>query len=264
MNIATGYPLTSPRPFTSPWAWAVPIISLCAGLLTWLLGLNETLFLAINQLGRSELGSVFWANTTILGDTLVAFALSGLLAKRRLDIVWVALLAALFTTAWVHVLKPLFDNPRPLAVISEGLIHVIGEPLRKGSFPSGHTATVFTLAGAICLQGVRPVFAIGALLIALLAGVSRAIVGAHWPLDICAGAFGGWLAAYIGHRLAQRWPTPTSKKGRMLVAILLLACSLSLLFLHDTGYPAFALQIIIAALSTASLVYYFITLYRTT
>ena len=33
---------------------------------------------------------------------------------------------------------------------------------------------------------------------AALVGISRAAAGVHWPPDILAGAFGGWLSACLG------------------------------------------------------------------
>lgn len=241
----------------SPWLWAVLAISLVGAGAIWQLELNQTLFLFLNALGRSEIGGQFWVNATLLGDTLVAFTLLGLFAQRRFDIVWALLLSALFTTAWVHGLKNLLEVLRPLAVLGADTVHVLGIPLHKHSFPSGHTATAFTLAGIICLQRVPPVFAACALLLAILAGLSRAVVGAHWPLDILAGAFGGWLCAGIGVLLAQRWPTPQKAVVRSGIILVLLICALSLLGgLHDSGYPQTRpLQILIGGLATLSLLH---------
>lgn len=56
------------------------------------------------------------------------------------------------------------------------------------SFPSGHTVTVCALAAALALIW-RPLAWPGAAL-ALLVGLSRIMVGAHWPSDVLAAA---WL-----------------------------------------------------------------------
>jgi len=205
---------------------------------------------------------MFWANATIFGDTLIAFSLLGLFARKRPDIVWALLLAALFATAWVHILKPLFDNPRPLAALGADMVNVIGVELRRNSFPSGHTTTAFTLAGIICLRGVHPVLAITALLLATLAGISRAVVGAHWPLDILAGAFGGWIAAALGVALANKWTVPMGKSSQTIIGLVLLACGLTLLFWYDVQYPAVGLQVGIAVASVLSVGGYLVWLYR--
>jgi len=247
----------------SPWVWFVPVFTLLAAAATVLFDVNQSFFLWLNQWGRNEPGTTFWANATIFGDTLVAFSLLGLFARKRPDIIWALFLAALFATAWVHILKPLIDNPRPLATLGAEMINVIGVELRRDSFPSGHTATAFTLAGVICLRGVHPALAVTALLLAILAGISRAVVGAHWPLDIFAGAFGGWLAAVAGVALANQWTAPMSRMGQTIIGLVLLACGLALLFWHDVQYPsAVGLQMGIAVVSVLSVGGYLAGLYR--
>lgn len=251
MNQAVGLP------YRCPWVWAVPVITASLALYIWLLDLNQSLFLGFNALGNSAAAGLFWVNATLLGDTLVAFTLLGLFARRRFDIIWALLLAALFTTAWVHGLKNLLDVSRPLAALGADAVHVLGVPLHKHSFPSGHTATAFTLAGIICMQRVPPALAASVLILATLAGISRSVVGAHWPLDILAGAFGGWLCAFIGVLLARRWPTPDKTTVRSGIIIILLLCALTLLSgLHDSGYPqTHLLQIIIGGLSVFALLH---------
>ena len=39
---------------------------------------------------------------------------------------------------------------------------------------------------------------------ALIAALSRSVVGVHWPLDILAGAFGGWVSAILALELGRR------------------------------------------------------------
>lgn len=232
------------------WQWTVPVLCLLAAALISALDLNQSLFLWLNQFGLNQAGlgdplgsntnpghDLFWANTTLLGDTLVAFSLLALFLRKRPDIVWTLFLTALFTTLWVHGLKNGLDVLRPLAVLGPDSVHVIGAPLHRSSFPSGHTATAFTLAAVICLRGAHPALAITALLLATLAGVSRAMVGAHWPLDILTGALGGWLAALIGVRLYARWPLPKRPVVKLVLTLIVTACALSLLFFHESGYP---------------------------
>jgi membrane-associated phospholipid phosphatase len=261
---------------TSPLTWAVPTVSLIGFVVVWLNGFNENFFLWLNGLGRTPFAETSWANITILGDTLVAIALLSPFVRKRPDIIWSLLIAAAFATLWVHGLKPLVEHLRPAAVLSNDVIHIIGVTLHKGSFPSGHTTTAFTLAGVICLSRTHPAVMITALVLATLAGVSRAVVGAHWPMDIFAGAFGGWLAAFIGvllfKRLAQykNWGDPAHNQspsqipGRIYFNTGLLLVALSLLF-HDSGYPASQpFQIFVAIICIITITFNFWYLFKTT
>ncbi len=252
----------TPAPLASPWTWLVPLICLLSAGTIITFDANQRLFLFFNHWAHGNFGTMFWANTTILGDSLVAFSLLGLLARKRPDIVWALLIAALFAAAWVHLLKPLFHIPRPLAALGADMVHVIGVELRRNSFPSGHTTTAFTLAGVICLRGVHPALAALVLLLATLAGISRAVVGAHWPLDILAGAFGGWLAAVIGVALSKKWPAPMGRTAQTVIGLVLLACGLVLLFWHDVQYPAVVLQMGIGVVSMVSVGGYLVGVWR--
>ena len=253
----------SSTPLGSPLVWAVPAISLIGFIIVWLNGLNQEFFLWLNDLGRGSGATVFWANITILGDTLIAIALLSPFARRRPDIIWALLIAAVFATLWVHGIKPLVEHLRPASVLSNDVIHIIGITLHKGSFPSGHTATAFTLAGVICLLRAHPVVMIIALILATLAGFSRVVVGAHWPMDIFAGAFGGWLAAVIGVLLFKRlaktknWGdlTPGQIPGQKYFNGGLALVALSLLT-YNNGYPdSHVFQLTIAILSLSFIIF---------
>ncbi len=221
----------------SPRVWAVPLLCLLGFAAVLATDSNETLFHLLNRLGPLS-SDALWASLTILGDTLVAIALAGLLARRRPDILWGLLLAAIFATLWVHGIKTLVGALRPLAILGAEQVHVIGHALRSGAFPSGHTATAFTLAGVFMLCGATPRWLAGGLLLmAILAGISRSAVGAHWPLDLFAGAFGGWLAAILGWRLANRYDWGVRAAPARGIRIFFLLCAVALLTLHDTGYP---------------------------
>jgi undecaprenyl-diphosphatase len=78
------------------------------------------------------------------------------------------------------------------------------------SFPSGHStsAMVFYLTAALVLsQGSRWRHAAVAagLLMAVLIGLSRVMLGVHWPSDVVGGWAFGLLWVMVTLRLAQRW-----------------------------------------------------------
>ncbi|MFQ5469691.1 MAG: phosphatase PAP2 family protein [Gammaproteobacteria bacterium] len=225
----------------------VPITSIVCLLVIFLLDLNQELFLEINAL--SELtGPALWANITLFGDGLVVFVLVLPFIGRRPDIVAAVFLTALIATLFVHGLKPLFQVARPPAVLATELFHIIGPAHKMGSFPSGHTTSAFALAGVLVLS-IQIRWLTGVLLVlAILAGLSRIVVGVHWPMDVVAGMGLGWLAAVIGVWGAKRWQWLYSNVFQFIFGGLLLVAGVVLLTSHQSGYDqALYFQRIIAA-----------------
>lgn len=216
-------------------AWLVPAVCAAAFSALWLLDANRAAFYMLNRLGSSE---ALWANITVLGDTVVAFALCLPLWRRRPDLLWAFVFVALLGTLWVHGLKPLFDIPRPPAVLPD--VHVIGPAYKAHTFPSGHATTAFAIGGlyALGFQQWRARYAIF-LSVALVAALSRAVVGVHWPVDIVAGAFGGWMAAVLGIEIGRRTLALGARPWvQWLIALFLAGCALWLVIGHaKSGYP---------------------------
>ncbi len=205
-------------------------------LLVWGMDLNLELFIWFNSLSRYT-GELLWSNLTLLGDGLVALVLVLPLVGRRPDIVRAMVVAAPLATVWTLGLKLLLGVLRPAALLTPEMLTIIGPVLKQFSFPSGHTTTIFTLAGVIALHSTSRRIRLGLLLLATLVGCSRMVVGAHWPLDVLAGAFGGWLAAALGTMLAKRWETGLRPATQTIIAVLLMVLAAWLLLFHDTGDP---------------------------
>lgn len=98
-------------------------------------------------------------------------------------------------------LKALTDRERPFETIPEP------EPLLTGtvgaSLPSGHAAT--SLAGAVILTLLVPRAAPALFLLAAAVAYSRVYVGAHYPLDVVAGAaLGAAVSAVVAASLRLR------------------------------------------------------------
>lgn len=223
-------------PLRHPAVWALPALLLAAMALLVTTQGNLPAFRVLNSLGKDH--PVFWSSLTFLGDTAVALAL-GLLAARRMPrLLWAMIPAALIATAWVHGGKQAYDERRPLATLERSEVQVIGPELRYGSFPSGHATTAFT-AAAVCILGLRLGFAWGLFLtgIAALVALSRVVVGAHWPIDVLAGAFGGWVAALLGIVAAERWQFGLRPGVQALATLVFLAAAILLLGGYDGRYP---------------------------
>lgn len=81
--------------------------------------------------------------------------------------------------------------------------------VKTSSFPSGHAASsmIFFLALALVLGRGKPWHAAGvaaAILLSLLIGLSRVMLGVHWPSDVIGGWAFGMLWVLLTLRLAQR------------------------------------------------------------
>lgn len=225
----------------------------------YLSGGNQALFLDVNQLSAYT-GDGLWANLTILGNGTVALALALPLAVRRPAAVVPVILAALFTALAVNGLKDLFHAPRPPAVLAADTFHVIGPAYGSRSFPSGHTATAFAFAGVVSLILARPAVTAMLILAAAAVGLSRVVVGVHWPVDVLGGAAVGWLCAAAGVVLAEHWRAGHRREVRLGLTIPLYAAAVVLLWPGVTVYrSALILQYVIAA---ATLTAGFISLRR--
>jgi hypothetical protein len=134
------------------------------------------------------------------------------------------------------MLKIYFNAPRPPAIIDRTIINIIGPALIGRSFPSGHTATIFTLAG-ILMFFFRSLFArLGLILIALLTGLSRIAVGVHWPADVLAGAAIGCLCATIGVYSVTRLRWNRIKPLQIVLGFVLILSNFYLLVFYDCMY----------------------------
>ena len=181
-----------------------------------------------------------WEWLTVLGDERVAFGLSLLLSRRHPRVFWTLIMAALVAIAYTHSLKPLFSALRPPAVMSPDTFNLIGPGHRKGSFPSGHTATISVFIGVLVYHlRSRPLRA-ALIVLALAVGASRVAVGVHWPVDVAAGMAGGALAAWAGANLARRaeWGVYDPSAHLAFVALACVA-AVTLLYWHG-GYPGAA------------------------
>ncbi|MFZ5594848.1 MAG: phosphatase PAP2 family protein [Pseudomonadota bacterium] len=215
--------------------WGVPVTAAGLALLVMMPGIDQMLFLAINQASRYT-GDALWANLTILGDGLVVFALVLPFAGRRPDTVWALLLTGLLAALATHGMKALIGGGRPAALLPLESFHIIGPVLQSNSFPSGHTIAAFSFAGAVSLLLHRPWLTTVLVTLATLTGLSRIVVGAHWPLDVLGGAAIGWLCAAGGVAWARRWPWGLRVGAQRGFAIILTIAALAVAGGFDTGY----------------------------
>lgn len=164
--------------------------------LVWSLGqrLDSAIFALLNIHGpRPKWLDRLMVFATQLGNVITAALLTGVFYfsnnhRLALEIV----LGSITLWMLVETIKSLADRTRPFLTIVGA--RVVGWRERGLSFPSGHTAQAFFLVTLISRQ-FQPVPA-GAVLLyaaAVLVGVTRMYVGAHYPRDVIGGAILGML-----------------------------------------------------------------------
>ena len=143
-------------------------------------------FVALSNIGRvgllwvllGALAALLWRRPAILGWVFAAVVIADLASQ---------LLRRVIGRDRPHVVDP---DPAPLLTVP-------ADP----ALPSGHAATSF--AGAAVLAWLTPLPKVVLFGLAALMGLSRVYVGAHYPLDILAGAVLGLLVATALRLLAE-------------------------------------------------------------
>jgi len=135
---------------------------------------------------------------------------------------WFALLVTVALWIWEkHRLKAPARTARALfwTCLSSGILaqivkYLVRRPRPLGpsptSFPSGHAATAFTMAVILTRRWPRWGWLFWSL--AVLVGISRMVLGWHYPLDVMAGACLGMATAWVYlrrfHQRKKEGPSP--------------------------------------------------------
>jgi membrane-associated phospholipid phosphatase len=187
------------------------------------------------QAASQVLPGWLWESLTTLGDGRVQLALMLPFCLRYPRVFWALVVGALLAGAMSRGLKIWFDLPRPAAVLDASQITIIGARLTAHSFPSGHTVSAFSFVVAwLALLGWRRALPI--VVIAGLAGFSRIAVGAHWPVDVLAGALVGLAGGWLGLRLTRRFRWGLGIRAHWLLVVIAVIGVATLPF-DGQGYP---------------------------
>lgn len=184
-----------------------------------------------------------WQNITFLGDGLPVFVLLVFFCRKHAHLLWLGILAALITGLGVQALKYMADLARPAAYLGVEHIEVIGKALKKHSFPSGHAATAFVMAGVLThhikqLNIPYPrILGLFIIMFASLIAWSRVVVGVHWPVDVMVGAVWGWYSTTLILMVSARteWIGRTRTSANILYG--LTGISAGVLWSFNGGYP---------------------------
>jgi membrane-associated phospholipid phosphatase len=177
------------------------VFSLLALSLVWSAGqrVDVWAFLVFNLRGARPV----WLDWTMLAFTQIGSALAALAIGLILFFAGDALVAYEFIlgaiTLWivVELVKALVRRSRPIYRVTQA--RIIGLRALGRSFPSGHTSQVFFTATLMAPYFHANAWAAFLLYgIALLVGITRMYVGAHYPRDVLAGAILGSAWGLLG------------------------------------------------------------------
>ena len=166
-------------------------------------GLNRAIFLWINGLHAPWWDTVMLAATNAgSADTFPYWIAMALLLGWFRSAAMPRLNVAVFATGFVATgllapwLKSAANFPRPLAALGRDLVTLVGPEAHAASFPSGHAAFVVLMCAALS-PGVPRVIKWGLWIFAIAVGLSRVVVGAHFPADVLGGAILGLVVAVV-------------------------------------------------------------------
>ena len=147
-------------------------------------------------------GKIIWA---VMYATIAALLFANLKLKTALlALIAIALVIVFADQIVASVIRPIVERPRPNNPASP--VYDIVFKTRDSSgygFPSCHGANTFGLAFIIAYIFKNRWLTTFFLLWAVINSYTRIYLGLHFPGDILAGAFIGWIGAFIMYKLLQ-------------------------------------------------------------
>jgi membrane-associated phospholipid phosphatase len=161
--------------------------------------LDHNVFWIINKGLRSKLLDYPMLFMTTIGNGLPLALITGFILwyYRRESFMKefiIGVLIVFIGSLIVHSFKEVFARVRPLTLWGDQ-VHVLGEKLYRVSFPSGHTQASFSAAVFLNTRFKRYGWLF--FIFAILVGISRVYVGAHFPIDVLGGGLIGLLSAFV-------------------------------------------------------------------
>ena len=138
------------------------------------------------------LGFAYWSYDKKLGRTMGLSAIMGL--------IWNTMVKNIVLRR-----RPYFDHEAiKILRVVEPEADIYDIAAQGYSFPSGHSTNAATMFGSLAVNLRRRWVTVIAIIIAVLTGLSRIVVGAHYPTDVLAGWLLGAVSLLIVQLLQKR------------------------------------------------------------
>lgn len=150
-------------------------------------------------------GFVYWSYDKQIGRMVGLTAIMGL--------IWNTM-----TKNIVMRRRPYFDHERiDILRVVEPEADIYDISAQGYSFPSAHSTNAVTVFGSLAVNLRKRWFTVIAIVIPLLTGISRFVVGAHYPTDVLAGWLLGLTAVVLVQTLLKRVKNTLTLYGILLV-----------------------------------------------
>lgn len=210
--------------------------------------INQSLFLVLNSALYIPIEFI-WLNISAFGDPEVIAILLLPIIARRPDIIWAAFIANSITIFSVELAKKYFALPRPPVILDYDRFHQIGNLIGVDSFPSDHTAVVFSITAVVILLVKQQWIKITIVLCACLIALSQIAIGSSWPIDIFAGVIAGWLPATVGVNFAKKKYLQSILSKKILAMLLISIAIYMTLKIYSSEMETVILKILILVVS---------------
>lgn len=194
----------------------VVLLLLLAGFGLWIMVIGKAAGFRNITGYHSPATDFFFRKITHLGDGIFILSLAAIIGLYKKYFLSVGIVGGyLLSGIFAQLGKKLLALPRPKAwfeVIGEKVYEVPGLDVHmKGSFPSGHTASVFALAVFLILVMPYRGYSWVILMVACMVGYSRIYLSQHFPVDVWAGAMIGTFSAVVVFLLLKNSKIGNSK-----------------------------------------------------
>ncbi|MCX6812443.1 MAG: phosphatase PAP2 family protein [Candidatus Berkelbacteria bacterium] len=157
---------------------------------------HQSFFALYNFASQNHFWHDFFYLFAQYGIILIFLGIIYLVLRIRIDAVFSAMMAMVFSAIISFVIYYFWQRPRPY--VTYAAVQQLASYTTSYSFPSAHTFLSFAIAMTIWLYGHKKLGA-ALFLVAATIAVSRVAAGVHYPSDVIAGAAIGIISGTLAH-----------------------------------------------------------------